>query len=123
MKRNFIRIIILFLIAIFIASSVCYVSAAITDTFTGKNMTGEDSGKKIVKIISIVLEVVRNVGAGLAVLMMLVLGCKYILASASDRADIKKHAVTYVIGALVLFASSGIAGILKEFATSAMDIT
>ena len=33
-----------------------------------------------------------------------------------DRAEIKKHAVVYIVGAVVLFASSGILGIIKDFA-------
>ena len=37
------------------------------------------------------------------------------IASSSDRADIKKHAIIYVTGAILLFGASGIVQIIKEF--------
>ena len=34
----------------------------------------------------------------------------------SDKAEIKKHAVVYIVGAVVLFAASGLLGIIRTFA-------
>ena len=48
--------------------------------------------------------------------MLIVLAIKYISAAPSDKAEIKKHAVVYVVGAIVLFAASGILQIIKNFA-------
>lgn len=84
---------------------------------TGADLAGADT--KIKRTLNMVLTVVRNIGAGLAALILMVLGCKYMLASAGERAEIKKHAVTYVIGAIVLFASSAILEIIKKFALNA----
>ena len=75
------------------------------------------SGDKIVAILSVVLEIVRNVGVGIAVLILLIHGCKYMLASAGEKAEIKKHAITYVIGAIVLFASATILEIIRQATT------
>jgi len=66
-------------------------------------------------IMGTALNVIRIVAAGVAMIMLLVLSIKYMLASAADRAEIKKHAVIYVVGALLLFATSGIISILQEF--------
>ena len=124
MKRILMKIILLISIAILLISVFynCYATDVISQ-FDGKiadtNNGATNGATKIRAIMSIVLEVVRNVGAGLAVLIIIVIGCKYIIASAGERADIKKNAVPYVIGVVVLFASSGIAGILKEFAEGA----
>ena len=38
-------------------------------------------------------------------------------AAPGDKAEIKKHAVVYVVGAIVLFAASGILEIIKGFAS------
>ena len=56
------------------------------------------------------------IGVGVAVIMLIVLAIKYISAAPSDKAEIKKHMVVYVVGAIVLFAASGILEIIKRFA-------
>ena len=50
--------------------------------------------------------------------MLIVLAIKYISAAPGDKAEIKKHAVVYVVGAIILFAATGILGIVKNFATN-----
>lgn len=69
------------------------------------------------RIIGSALTVVQVVGSGVAVIMLIVLAIKYISAAPSDKAEIKKHAVVYVVGAVVLFAASGIIGIVRRFAS------
>ena len=68
------------------------------------------------KVMKAIITVTRTVATGIAVIMLVVLAMKYMIAAPGDRADIKKHAVVYVIGAVVLFASSGILGIILKFA-------
>ncbi len=67
-----------------------------------------------------ILGVVQIVAAGVAVIMLIVLAIKYISASPEGKADIKKSAAQYVIGAVLLFGASGILGIVRTFA---MNIT
>lgn len=59
---------------------------------------------------------VQVIGTGIALIMLTVLGMKYMLSAPGDRAEIKKHAVVYVIGAVVLFGASGLLGIIYNFA-------
>ena len=68
------------------------------------------------------LVIVQVVGVGVAVIMLVVLAIKYISAAPSDKAEIKKHAVVYVVGAIVLFAASGILGIIRKFADQANEL-
>jgi len=63
-----------------------------------------------------VLTVLRVVAVGVAVLMLIVLAIKYMSAAPSERATIKKSAVMYVAGAIIMFAAAGILGIIKNFA-------
>ena len=63
----------------------------------------------------IILAVVQVIGVSVAVIMLLVVGIKYMYSAPNDRAEIKKHMVVYVVGAVVLFASSGILGIIRGF--------
>ncbi len=118
MKRKIVKILILILCCI-MAFSV--ISLADVKDFSGK-ITGEGANSSrgvIVKIIATSLNTIRIVGIAVAVVMLMVVACKYIVASAGDKADIKKYATNYIIGALVLFGASGIITIAKNFVEGA----
>ena len=66
-------------------------------------------------IMQAALVIAQVVGTGIAVIMLIVLAIKYLSAAPWDKADIKKSAVVYIIGAVVLFAASGILGIISNF--------
>ena len=74
------------------------------------------AGSSVQKIIASIINMVQIIGIGVAIIMLVVLAIKYISAAPGDKADIKKHAVVYVVGAVVLFAASGILQIIKSFA-------
>ena len=87
-----------------------------TVTKTAKDNSG--AAKSVNNILGAILTIVQVVGTGVAVIMLVVLAIKYISAAPGDKADIKKHAVVYVVGAVVLFAASGILQIVKKFASN-----
>ena len=76
----------------------------------------EALNKSATNITGSILSVVKYVATGIALIMIVVIAAKYMLASAGDRADIKKHAVAYVTGALILFGSAAIVEIIQQFA-------
>ena len=59
--------------------------------------------------------IIAAVAAGVAIVILIWLAIKYMTASASDKADIKKSAVPYAIGAILLFAASGVLGLIQTF--------
>lgn len=77
-----------------------------------------DANTKISDMIVTIITIVRVVGICIAITMLLVLAIKYMTAAAGEKADIKKSAVQYVVGAVVLFAAVGILGIIGEFASN-----
>ena len=68
-------------------------------------------------IVGAILSIAKVIAVGVALIMLIVLAIKYMSASAGDKAEIKKHAVVYVTGAIVLFGSAGILSIIEEFAS------
>ena len=78
---------------------------------------GDNSGAStsFQNIIGAIITIVQIIGTGVAIIMLIVLAIKYISAAPGDKAEIKKHAVVYVVGAIVLFAATGILGIVKNF--------
>ncbi|MBR6033616.1 MAG: hypothetical protein IKP28_02605 [Clostridia bacterium] len=85
-------------------------SIAITSDTSGNTATAAKN------ISGQIIGVVQVIGVAVAVIMLIVLAIKYISAAPNDKAEIKKHAVVYVVGAVVLFAASGILEIIKNFA-------
>ena len=73
------------------------------------------AAESVQRVIGAIITIVQIVGIGVAIIMLIVLAIKYISAAPGDKADIKKHAVVYVVGAVVLFAASGILQIVKNF--------
>ena len=51
-----------------------------------------------------------------AIIMLVVMAIKYISAAPSEKAELKKSATVYVVGAIVLFAATGILQVVKNFA-------
>ena len=95
---------------IFVLTTV--VNATVPDpSFNSTGTTGT-----INTATSNVLGIVQAVAIGIAVVMLVVLAVKYITAAPNEKADVKKSAAIYVLGAVLLFAASGILGIIQAFA-------
>lgn len=78
------------------------------------NVTGQTEittmGKKIVGII-------QTVGVVLAVVILMVLGIKYMMGSAEEKADYKKTMIPYIVGAVLIFGASTVANVIYNLAT------
>lgn len=124
MTKNLIKVVTVVMIALMlVASLVASVNAMSFDEIETSTVTEnakDDTGaaSSINNIIGSVITIVQVVGVGVAIIMLIVLAIKYISAAPGDKADIKKHAVVYVVGAIVLFAASGLLGIIKNFASA-----
>ena len=68
-------------------------------------------------IAGTVITITRTIRMGVAVTMLIVLAIKYMSSAPGDKATIKKSAVTYVVGAIVMFAAAGILSIIESFAS------
>ena len=92
-------------------------SQGIIDMYNG-NANDTEAGGGIAetrKIIGRIISIVQVFGIFIAVAMLMTLGIKYMYASPGDKAQIKQHLTVYVIGAVVMFGSSGILQIVKSF--------
>lgn len=67
------------------------------------------AGNKIVQIIS-------TIGSILSVIVIIVLGIKYMLGSVEEKASYKKTLLPFIIGAAFIFAASSIASIVYNVA-------
>ena len=73
----------------------------------GKDAKGEVEGntkKALDSASDAIISVARIISYTIAIVTLMILGIKYMTSAPGDRADIKKHAVIYVVGAFILFA-------------------
>ena len=84
------------------------------------NAEGDDSGASdaVINVIGAIIYIARIIGAGVAIIMLIVLAIKYIASSPEGKSEIKKWATAYIAGAIILFAASAILGIIQNFATN-----
>ena len=86
-----------------LSSSVFALSpASIKASATSADDTIQTIGGKI-------LSAVTTAGIVLSVLMLAILGVKYMLGSSEEKAEYKKSMMPYLIGSLLVFAASTIA--------------
>ena len=107
---------ILMMIALVLTSTAPIFAAGVDPAnLTGKDVTGQEKiegiGNQIITIVSIV-------GSVVSVVVLIVLGIKYMMGSAEERAEYKKTLLPYIIGAVLVFAASAIAGVIFGFSTN-----
>ena len=56
-----------------------------------------------------IVSIVTTIGIIVAVVVLLVLGIKYMMGSAAEKAEYKKTMIPYLVGALLIFGASAIA--------------
>ena len=80
-----------------------------TDTDAAKSATS--FGKNIIGAIQVV-------GVGIAIIMLLYIAMKYMIAAPSEKAEYKKTLISYTIGAVILFGAMGILELVKNVMTN-----
>ena len=74
------------------------------------SLSGTPSGAQgqVTDISNKIIGVITTVGVVVAVIVLLVLGIKYMMGSASERAEYKKTMIPYLVGAVLIFGASAI---------------
>ena len=113
-KKRIMQFIII-IITMFILSSLSMASSAdIVDKITSTTLNSE-AENMATNISGAVLNIAKIIVLGIAIIMLIVLGIKYMISSVEDRAAIKKHAVIYLVGAVIMFSATGIITIIQNF--------
>lgn len=70
-----------------------------------------------------VMGVIQTVGVVVAVIILMVLGIKYMMGSAEEKAEYKKTMMPYVVGAILIFGATSIANMVYTFANGLKSTT
>lgn len=64
-----------------------------------------------------IMGLVQGVGIGVAVIILVVLGIKYMVGSSEERAEYKKTFIPYIVGAILIGGAATIANAVYTFGT------
>lgn len=67
------------------------------------------------KVINTIIGILQVAGTGISLIVISMLGIKYILASPSEKADVKKNIMPILIGCVLLFAAVQIIAVVENF--------
>ena len=65
-----------------------------------------------------IIGAIQMVGSVIAVLVLVVIGVKYMVGSAEEKAEYKKTMIPYIVGAVLIFAASNVAGIIYDMTST-----
>lgn len=108
-KRVF-KIFILILILLMLVSND-------VNAFTIRGLTGNSKDTSEIELIgNKSIQIVSTIGSIISVIVIVVLGIKYIMGSVEEKASYKKTLIPFLIGAIFIFAASSIASIFYNIA-------
>lgn len=79
--------------------------------------TMANTDSRIGNVINNVIGLLQMVGSGIALIVITLLGMKYILASPSEKADVKKAVMPIIIGCILLFGAVNLMAAVANFAS------
>ena len=102
------------LVAFMLISIVTPVLAVGPDptNYQGNNSVTTD---KIDSLGNQIITIVSTIGSIASVIVLIVLGIKYMMGSAEEKAEYKKTMIPYVVGAALIFAASAFAQVVYQF--------
>ena len=117
-----IRIISIILLAVLVIGAIATpVLAADVDVNSFSGDTSDTEG--ITNIFNKVIGIVQVIGTGVAVIMLIYIAIKYLVASPEGKGELKKSAIMYVVAAVILFAAVNILAIIQGWANTVNEIS
>ena len=113
--KKYIIFISILLILIVLAIPLKGYCSDIDGIITGMKDSGKATpGNKITEGINTIFSLIRYVGSGLSIIIVMCLGIKYMASSIEEKAEIKKRAIPVVIGCALLFATVNILNLIAS---------
>ena len=120
MSKKLMKVMSILLISIMMISmsTMVFADNITPGNFTGNtdNMTNAVNG--ITSLGNNVVGVLRTVGIVLSVIVLIVIGIKYMMGSPEEKSEYKKSMMPYIIGAALIFAASVFADVIYGFFTN-----
>lgn len=115
------KILSIVMVAIIMINCFCVISSA-ADSVTSYNPNGWKSHETsnidttdVGNFSASIINIVAIVGSAAAIVTLIILGIKYMMGSAEEKAEYKKTLLPYIIGAAMVFGASLLVGVIYNF--------
>lgn len=117
-KRIFTALFILSFLLSFLSTT--FASSSEPFDFTSyDSTTGNSDADKIAQTtMGTAINIIRIVATGTAIIMLSYMAIKYITAAPNEKAEFKKSAMIYILGAILIFAAGNILGMIVNYTTT-----
>lgn len=112
MRKNIISIVTILLISVTLAVFLYGVQATGLGEINDNPNTTPNG--EFIPIGNIIVGVVKAIGTALALLMLTIMGVKYIMGSVEEKATYKQTMIPYLIGAILIFSGAQITQIIYD---------
>ena len=113
------KIILFFLLVMVVFmsfSNSCFALEDLQEGMEGVTAVEEGlEGSGIATALNTVIGILQIAGTGISLIVVTMLGIKYLVASVGDKAEIKKQAMPIVIGCVLLFGAVKLMKIVADF--------
>lgn len=119
MKKS-IKVISTLLLTIMLVASIAGTVLAVdpNTVLNGINGNGNVQTNDLTKVGNNIVTIIQVVGIVIAVIVLLVIGIKYMMGSASEKAEYKKTMIPYIVGAVLIFAGTSLVRVIYSLSTS-----
>lgn len=119
MKKS-IKVISTLLLAIMLVTSIAGTVLAVdpNTVLNGLNGNGNVQTNDLTKVGNNIVTIIQVVGIVIAVIVLLVIGIKYMMGSASEKAEYKKTMIPYIVGAVLIFSGTSLVRVIYSLSTS-----
>lgn len=117
MKKTSLLLGLILIISMFVFSTRVYATdvTQIIDSMNGTSDMTQVDGDRISGTLNNVIGLIQVAGTGISVVVVTMLGIKYLLASPSEKADVKKQIAPILIGCVLLFGAVNLVAIIADF--------
>lgn len=116
MKKDVVIKILIVISLTLLLISFFYTNSLALDTSRYNNIYTGDVPQKLIDVGNPLVGIVQQVGTGIALIMLIVIGVKYVIASAEEKAQIKGQLIVFGIGAILLFGGVNLFAIIANAA-------
>ena len=116
MEHKYLKVIVIFLVACIIPINACVIAADVGLGDLSNYAKEQGTSEKFTEMVGTILGVVQTVGSVISVICLIVLGIKYMMGSAEEKAEYKKTLLPYAIGAVFVFGAGVITTVLFNIA-------
>ena len=120
MKKT-VKIISTLLLTVMLVASIAGVALAADVNGVLNGLTGNSPSVQTNDLTNVgnnIVTIIQVIGIVLAVIVLLIIGIKYMMGSASEKAEYKKTMIPYIVGAVLIFAGTSLVRVIYSLSSS-----